>query len=169
MMQVGDMVVYKCRGMYEVEEIGTLNFSGADRKKLYYSMQSVDDAKEKVYIPVEGEHNIRKPVSREEALALIDEMDDIELLWVANERMREREYKNCIAGCRCEEWVKILKTLYQRGNKRGSITSMDRKYRQIAEKALHSELSYALDIPVDKVEEFIVNRKGVYNSEEEVV
>lgn len=169
MIQVGDMVVYKCRGMYRVEEIGTLNFSEANRKKMYYTMQSVDDAKEKVYIPVDGEHSIRKPVSREEVLSLIDEMDEIDTIGVANERMREREYKSCISTCCCEEWVKILKTLYQRSSKRGSITSMDRKYRQIAEKALYSEFGYALEIPAEKVEDFIKTRKNDYIDEERVM
>lgn len=160
MIQEGDIVVFKCRGLYEVQKVGTLNFSGADRKKVYYTMQSVDDEKEKAYIPVEGDHNIRRPVTREEALTLIDEMDDIDILWVTNERMREREYKSCISSCECEAWVKILKTLYQRTNKRGTITSMDKKYRQIAERALHSEFGYALGISADKVDDFIKSRKN---------
>lgn len=33
MLSRGDAVVYKCRGMYKVEEIGTLDFSFADSKK----------------------------------------------------------------------------------------------------------------------------------------
>lgn len=110
---------------------------------------------------MEGEHNIRRPATREEALTLIDEMDDIDILWVTNERMREREYKTCISSCECEAWVKILKTLYQRTTKRGSITSMDKKYRQIAEKALYSEFAYALDISADEVDGFIKDRKNL--------
>ncbi len=47
MIQEGDIVVFKCRGLYEVQKVGTLDFSCADRKKLYYTMQSVDDEKEK--------------------------------------------------------------------------------------------------------------------------
>ena len=161
MIQEGDIVVFKCRGLYKVQKVGTLDFSGADRKKIYYTMQSVDAEKEKAYIPVEGEHNIRRPATREEALTLIDEMDDIDILWVTNERMREREYKTCISSCECEAWVKILKTLYQRTTKRGSITSMDKKYRQIAEKALYSEFAYALDISADEVDGFIKDRKNL--------
>ena len=67
----------------------------------------------------------------------------------------------CISSCECEAWVKILKTLYQRTTKRGSITSMDKKYRQIAEKALYSEFAYALDISADEVDGFIKDRKNL--------
>ncbi|MGN0399744.1 MAG: CarD family transcriptional regulator [Blautia sp.] len=126
MMQAGETVVYKCRGLYEIQEVGPLNFRGADRKKMYYTMQSVSDKKEKVYVPVEGDHGLRKPANKEEVLELIDSMDAIELLWIQNERMREREYKACISSCKCEEWVKILKTLHNRTNRRGMITSMDK-------------------------------------------
>lgn len=158
MIQEGDIVVFKCRGLYKVQKVGTLDFSGADRKKIYYTLQSVDDEKEKAYIPVEGEHNIRRPATREEALTLIDEMDEVEVLWVSSERMREREYKACIAGCDCEAWVKMLKTLHQRTTKRGTITSIDKKYRQIAERALYSEFAYALGISPDEVDGFIKDR-----------
>ena len=37
---------------------------------------------------------------------------------------------------------------------------MDKKYRQIAERALHSEFAYALGISADKVDDFIKSRKN---------
>lgn len=38
--------------MYEVQEVGTLNFSFVDRKKQYYTLQSMDNESDKVYSPV---------------------------------------------------------------------------------------------------------------------
>ena len=67
MLSRGDAVVYKCRGMYKVEEIGTLDFSFADSKKKYYTLQSIENAKDKAYVPTDDEKNIRRPVSFEEA------------------------------------------------------------------------------------------------------
>ena len=37
MLDRGDAVVYKCRGLYKVEEIGTLDFLYSDSGKVYYS------------------------------------------------------------------------------------------------------------------------------------
>ena len=122
MLSRGDAVVYKCRGMYKVEDIGTLDFSFADRKKKYYTLQSMEDARDRAYVPTDDESNIRRPVSREEALDLIGRMQDIEVLRVKNEKFREQEYKNCIADFCPENWVKVLKTLYKRTQSRGSIT-----------------------------------------------
>lgn len=32
-MNPGEVVVYKCKGMFKVEDVGTLNFSFVDRRK----------------------------------------------------------------------------------------------------------------------------------------
>lgn len=154
-MNKGEVVVYKCKGMYKIESVGRLDFTFADRKKTYYTLQSLDDSKDKAYVPAEDDNNIRKPVSREEALELIHKIDDIDVLWVQNEKLREREYKDCISKYSPEEWVRVLKTLYKRTKSRGSVTSMDKKYQVLIEHALYSELSYVLGIPQNKVEKYI--------------
>lgn len=151
MLHQGEMVVYKCKGMFEVEKVGKLDFSYIDRKKEYYTLHSVEDEKETVYVPAEENRALRRPMSREEALKLVQEAVDTELLWVPNEKMREQEYRHCIATYEPKEWIKILKTVYQRTKKRGSITSMDKKYQQMTERALYSELAYALGVPVNQV------------------
>lgn len=155
MLKSGDAVVYKCRGVYKVADIGTLNFSFADRKKKYYTLQSIENSRDKAYIPTDDEKNIRKPVSREEALELIRKLDDIEILGIKNEKLREQEYKNCISGYQPENWVRVLKTLYKRTKSRGSITSMDKKYQVLLEHALYSEFAFSLGIPKNEIPEFI--------------
>ena len=155
MLKSGDAVVYKCRGVYKVADIGSLNFSFADRKKRYYTLQSIENARDKAYIPTDDERNIRKPVSREEALELIRKLDDIETLGIKNEKLREQEYKNCISGYQPENWVRVLKTLYKRTKSRGSITSMDKKYQVLLEHALYSEFAFSLGIPKNEIPEFI--------------
>ena len=140
MLSRGDAVVYKCRGMYKVEDIGTLDFSFADRKKKYYTLQSMEDSRDRAYVPTDDESNIRRPVSREEAM---------------DEKFREQEYKNCIADFCPENWIKVLKTLYKRTQSRGSITSMDKKYQMLLEHALYSEFSFALGIPANRMTQFI--------------
>ena len=115
----------------------------------------MENAGDKAYVPAEDETNIRRPVSRDEALALIRRMPDIEELQVRNEKFREQEYKNCIADYCPENWVKVLKTTYKRTKSRGSITSLDRKYQMLLEHALYSEFAFALGIPAGEMQKFI--------------
>ncbi len=155
MLNRGEAVVYKCKGLYKVEEIGTLDFSFAEGGKLYYTLQSVEDTADRAYVPADDETRIRRPVSRQEAMDLIERMPAIEMLQVKNEKFREQEYKACIADYCPENWIRVLKTAYNRTKSRGSITSVDRKYQTLLEHALFSELSFALGIPAGQVTEFI--------------
>lgn len=86
----------------------------------------MDNESDKVYSPVDDNSNIRRPMTKEEAMELVEKVDTIDTLWVANEKMREQEYKKCIATYDPENWVQVLKTLYSRTKKRGSVTSMEK-------------------------------------------
>ena len=37
MLSRGDAVVYKCRGLYKVEDVGTLDFSFVDNSKVQFT------------------------------------------------------------------------------------------------------------------------------------
>lgn len=155
MLSRGDAVVYKCRGLYTVEDIGTLDFLSQNRDKKYYTLQSVENAGDKAYIPADDETNIRKPVSKKEAMDLIGRIPQIETLQIKNEKLREQEYKECISDYCPENWLRVLKTTYKRTKSRGSITSVDRKYQTLLEHALYSELSFALGVQAVQMPQFI--------------
>ena len=138
MLSRGDAVGYKCRGVYKVEEVGKLDFSFVDGKKDYYTLQS-----------------IRRPVSEQKAKELLDHLAEVGILNVKNEKYREQEYKDCISSFCPENWVKVLKTLYSRTKRRGSMTSMDKKYQMLLEHALSSEMNYVLGIPAGEMTELI--------------
>lgn len=154
-ISLGEAVVYKSKGIYKVEDVGNLNFMFADKNKKYYTLQSIEDSKDRAYVPAEDEVNIRKPVSKSEALDLIHDADNIDEVWVKNGKIREQEYKECISNNDPKEWMKVLKTLYMRSKSMGSLTTIDKKYQQLIEHALYSELCYVLGTSVSKVEELI--------------
>lgn len=159
MVEQGDMVVYRNRGMFRVERVGKLDFAGADHKKDYLTLKSMENPRETVYIPAEN-RNVRRPIDRETAMELIRNLDKTETLWVPNERMREQEYKKCISSGDCRDWLRILKTLYGRAKSRGSMTVMDRKYQELAERALYSEFSFVLCMSGQQVKECLKEHAG---------
>ena len=65
-------------------------------------------------------------------------------------------------SCECKDWVKIIKTLYLRKKERiaqgKKTTAMDEKYLRMAEENLYTELSLALGVPKEKMEEHIASR-----------
>lgn len=162
MFDVGEYIFYGNTGVCKVAEIKKMSVD-AGTDKLYYELEPVYDKGRKVYTPVGNPKVImRKILTAKEADALIDKVKEIDTLQIQNEKQREEKYKEAIRTCDCEEWVRIIKTLYLRGKTRQAegkkITSSDAKYMHLAEENLYGELSIALKIPKNEVENFITQR-----------
>ena len=135
MYEVGDLIVYGRTGICEVTEITTLKMDGVPKDKLYYILRPVREKRGKVFTPVDNEKIVMRRV-------------------ISN--------KECMKSCKCAEWVRIIKTLYQRKMSRlkqgKKITATDERYLRMAEGNLYSELSIALGIPESGMEAYITNQ-----------
>lgn len=162
MYQVNDVVVYGKNGICKVTEIGTLSMSMVDRKKLYYTLRPIYQHEAVIYVPVDNCKTVMRPViSKEDAERLIEEIPDLQVVWITNEREREAQYRSMLQTCDCRELVKIIKTLYQRKKSRiqdgKKVTVVDERYFRIAEEQLYGELAYALDIDKNQVSTYITD------------
>lgn len=162
MYKIGDFVVYGRTGICEVTDITTMKMAGVPKDKLYYILMPCKDKGGKIFTPVENQKVVIRPViSKEEALELLDKIPATEELWIPNEKMRETMYKESIRTCECIDMIKIIKTLYIRKQDRIAqgkrITTTDERYLKMAESSLYSELSIALGIPEEDMEEYIKN------------
>lgn len=171
MFQKGEFIIYGNKGVCEVTDISKITISGASRDRLYYVLQPAQDKEGRIFTPVDGQKTeMRRILNRKEAAELIDSIPSIGNLWVADERQRELNYKQAVNSCDCREWIKIIKTLWLRNQQRLSqgkkITAMDRKYFKMAEDNLYGELSVSLEIPKEKMEEYITEKVGMQMQED---
>lgn len=161
MFGIDDYVICGNKGVCEVENITTLNISGVDREREYYILKPLYMSGSTVYLPVDSpKESMRKVLSREEAEKLIEAIPEIPLLVIANDKLSEQAYKDCIRTNDCEDLVKLLKTIYTRKQKRikagRKVTAVDAKYFHMAEENLYGELAVALNISRKEVESYIV-------------
>lgn len=167
MFKKGDYIVYDNTGICVIEDVTTIDLPGIAKERLYYVMTPYGQTGNRIFTPVDNpKMNMRKLLSKEETLALIDEMPDIEDIRIEQEKLREQEYKKCIQSCECRNWIRIMKTLYHRKQERVSqgkkITATDERYYKIAETNLYTEFSLALGIEKSELEEYIIRRvKGL--------
>ena len=150
----------KIKHVAKVTDIGRLDMSCSDKKKEYYTLKPLYNAKGTLYTPVENEkRQIRKLISGEEAKELLDEMDKIETIGVTDEKRRELFYKEALLKNQCREWAALIKTSYMRKMNRiasgKKSINVDEKYLSIAEKFLFGELAVVLDISRDEVRGYI--------------
>ena len=162
MFEKGEYVVCGNKGVCVVEDITTLNISGVDKERQYYILKPVYVAGSTVYVPVDAAgESMRRVLSHEEADRLIETIPDIPSIVIANDKLLEQEYRNCMKANRCEEWIKIIKTIYLRKQQRleagRKVTAVDAKYFRIAEDNLYGELAISLKMTRNDVEDYIVN------------
>lgn len=164
MFQTGDYIIYGNNGVCQVESVGTIDMiPGIPKDKIYYTLKPIYIKGSTIYTPVDNQKVLIRPlISKEEAMELIDGVEEIETLWVSNEKQREEVYKEALVTCDCRELIKIIKTVYQRMQSRlaegKKITNNDRKYFKIASDSLYGELAIVLNMEKEKVEDFIVER-----------
>lgn len=163
MFEVGEYIVYGVKGVCRVEDITHIDISGADKNRLYYVLTPIGESTGKIYAPTDNQKvMMRRIISKEEADRLIDELPQIELLWVPDDKQREAKYKEALNTCDYRAWVSIVKTLYLRKQERVAqgkkITALDERYMRTAENELYSELSLTLGIPKGEMENYIRDR-----------
>ncbi len=157
----GDYVVCGNNGICQIQDITTLNISGVDKTRKYYILKPVFSSGSTVYTPVDtAENTLRKAMNKEEATAFIDSIPNTALIPLADEKTLERTYKEYIHQNSSEDWLKLIKTIYLRKEKRLSdghkVTAVDSRYFKLAEDFLYGELSVALDMSKDEVREHII-------------
>lgn len=161
MFKVGDYVVYGNAGVCKVEEIGPLAIGSKDKD--YYTLIPVYGRNSRLYTVVDSDKVvIRRIMTKQESDALIDEMENIDMLRIGDEKNREEIYKETMKTCDCKAWVQMIKTLYSRKMERlakgKKVTSSDERYLNMAQDSLYGELAFSLQMPREKVEEFIAER-----------
>ncbi len=163
MFDKGEYIVYGTTGVCRVRDITAMSTDGSGKEKLYYVLEPVGVSGSRIMTPVEGNKSILRPIlSRDEAYRLIDGIQEVDQLWITDDRQRESRYKEALKTCDCREWVGIIKTLHFRKKDRLArgkrLTEVDERYLKKAKENLYRELSIPLEIPPEEVETFITER-----------
>lgn len=166
MFEIGEFIVYGNNGVCRVDDVGHISLvAGIPKDRIYYTLTPIYQKGSTIYTPVDNERVVmRQVISGIQALELLNELEDIELLNVENEKERESVYNKTLQSCECRDFIKIIKTVYTRMQKRQAegkkMTNSDRKYFKLAEEGLHGELAVALDIEKNAVSALIAEKTG---------
>ncbi len=165
----GEYIVYGTTGVCQVKDITSMSMDERQQEKLYYILEPMGVRGSRIMTPVEGNKSIMRPVlSRDEAYHLIDGIQDVDELWITDDKQREMKYKEALKTCDCRQWIGMIKTLYVRKKDRMSrgkrLTEVDERYFRKAKENLYRELSIPLEIPAEEVEKFIAERMDRHGS-----
>ena len=163
MFDKGQYIIYGIRGVCEVMDITTIDRPGGPQGKLYYVLRPYYHQDSKIVTPVDSDKTVIRPLlTREEALELIDRIQDVQEMEVTEDKQREERYKEALKTCDCRVWVSMIKALYLRRKDRieqgKKMTDLDERYFKTAEENLYSELALSLGMSRDEMVDYIKGR-----------
>lgn len=161
MFEKGEYIIYGSNGVCEVQDY--MNAAGETDNRTYYVLAPMRSKGSTIFSPVDNQKVLmRKVMTKEEARELLQGISEYEDMEIRDSRTQEQQYKEILQSCNSTDSLRLLKALYQRKRKREAagrrITAVDEKYLFLARDCLLNELSIALDMDVDDVEEILADK-----------
>lgn len=167
MFNIGEYVIYG-RNICKVKDIKDNKYN----KESSYVLVPIDDDSLTIDVPAENRLNvIKKILTKEQALELINKIHNIDDMEIINEKMIEYEYKKLIDDGTKESLIKVIKSTYLRNEARKSnkkkISDKENSYFKLAEKILFNELSIALNMSYDDTKKYVIEQveRNINNEE----
>ncbi len=169
--QIDDFIIYGSSGVCVVKDICVPLIYDIDTTEKYYILEPVYMKGSTIYSPVDNSTTVmRKIITNEEAQELINQIPFVEPYWNINDKKREVQYKTAIRTYDCYEWIRIIKTLYQRkqelSEQKKRLGQIDERYLHMAEDLLYAELSISLEMTREQVESYIADIVSQHEREE---
>ena len=161
MFESNDLIIYQSEGVCRVLGMEELDMMRDGRKKSYYVLSPLKNPNSKIYSPMDNSKlSLRKIMTPDEVTKLLKEIPECELLWIDNEKQRESVYKSAVKSTECKEWIRIIRTVYQRKKNRiasgKKMTATDERYFKIAKALLYEELAVVLGKEESEMEEYLI-------------
>ena len=158
--QIGDVVVFGAEGLCRIEDITEKKFG----KEIiqYYVLKQLMRGNSVNYVPVNNEKSVSKmrPVLTEEEITqFIRQMPPQEVPWIENNRERQQAFKEIILYGDSRDLIRLVRNLHLRREeqvaKGKKLYAADERIFKDAENIVFEEISYALNIPRDRVLDYI--------------
>lgn len=156
MYKANETVYYGRNGPCKILARTLREVGGAKRE--YYVLHPLYGGTDTLFVPVDNAaltSKMRRPLSADEARALIAQMPDANPIWYEDAHERKREYSALLSEADPHKLVQVVKALYLHGQGlqaqgRKPHAADDQLFRT-AEKMLYDEVAFALDIAPERV------------------
>ena len=173
MFSKDDMMVYADTGVCRVMDVGIpAHLADFAKGRPYYELEPLYSVGT-IYIPVDAPIPMRAVMTKTQAEQLISNIPNVkeEDLSGLDTRSLTEKYKNALSSQECTEMVRLIKTVRKKakaaeeGGRRPG--KLDKEYSKRARELLYGELSVALDLPLEQVEEHIRDHLSIRQDDEE--
>lgn len=166
MYKINDFIMYNTTGVCKITDIRQGKLFN-DIETRYYVLHPVfENNASSIMISTDNTRvKMRRIISKNDVLALIDAFPAIDTGWINDNKLRCAKHKEYLLSGSCEEWVKLFKTLKlkkrEKEESNKTLSPTDEATMKYAEKLLYQEFSVALNIPVNDVGNYILQRASL--------
>lgn len=169
MYKIGEYIIYGNDGVCKVEDVGVLNISGINKKRIYYTLKPVYE-NGKIFTPIDTSVFMRSLINYEEVQQLIESIPYIKdkKCNEKNSRLLQIYYKNLLQTHECSDLLTLIAGIYEKkdkamksGKKLGQI---DNRFMKVAEGLINDEFSVVLGIPREEVADYIKEKIKEYEN-----
>lgn len=162
MFNVDDYIMYGKTGVCKVVDITNEKFINGDKRK-YYILSPIYNNDTVIKIPLDNDKvPMRKVISKGDMTALINDIPNMEILWIDDEKKRIAQFETMLKSGQCEELIKLIKSIkfskkYARsiGKK---LEKPDRDIMKEAERLLTEEFAIILNVYPNEASSYILSQ-----------
>lgn len=161
MFNQGDHIMYSNYGVCFIDEVKEKTTN--EEKRLFYILHPINETNSKIITPVDNQKvKIRAIMEQDKAKKILDTLTDCNVHRIADKKVRDQEYTRCLKEGDPHELVIIINALMIEDKERKiagkKISATDKKYLEKAERLLYPELSIALNIDMEQMQDRIACR-----------
>ena len=165
MFEIGEAVIYGTDGVCRITAIVRKTVNGRPRD--YYELHPVYRRDAVLFLPTDNPKvcgRLRRVLSRDEILSAVRAIPEQECVWIDSDNQRKELCQEILRSGDHIRLIRLIKALYEH---REGLKSQGRKmhtadenFLKEAEKILHEEFAFVLDIPPADVLSFITKELG---------
>ena len=162
MFKIGEKIVNRSGKVCEVIDIEEADY-GVGLKTYYVLSPCFTNNNSLVlHIPVEQESTLRKVMNKDDVERLILSIPDIEVIWITNPKIRKTKFKELYTSGEPKETLRLIKSFVKRKdefkNDKKTLSFTDENFLTEIKTNLYYEISLALNLSFDQVDELISNK-----------
>ena len=164
MCQIGDKVVHINGGVFIVQEIKKMNYGLGDTNYLILKPYFEDETNKTliVYVPENKKNEfIKRVMSKEEALKILEQIKTIEPLWYNDAKTRKDKFGELVRSRNIDNICIVVKSLYVKqlelNEKNKSLNLLDYDYLNKLKKEIEEELAVSLNMSINEIKDYLKN------------
>ena len=158
MFKVDDYIMYGMTGVCKVIDITNEKFINGEKRD-YYVLSPIHHDNTIIKIPLDNNKiPMRKIISKGDVTSLINDMPNMDTLWIDDEKKRNNQFKMMLKSGKCEDLIKLIFNKRYAKSTSKKLNKADKEIIKEAERLLHEEFAIILNISPNEVNSYIASQ-----------